>query len=764
LSWTSLAAVLLSACVTAPTAIDADDAAAGLPEAQLISYASAPRLEFTDATVLLDNDQAFEQKLETVRSARLSLDLAYYIFDDDFSSSLLAQELVAASRRGVRVRLLLDYFSNYARLDLFRFLEQEGNEGTGSLEVRFFNRPTEHIIADAVYLTLGCGEVASGKDLEACSDAKLAAIEQRLERARAEGRDYNSGGSGLFLSGLYSKSPSMMALAIIEGQQLDFSTFKRDPSLPAQTPEEKEQSLEAAIKAAKVFWQARASNPRAFEEAVAKIKLGFAFTFFGDRINPLYDALKAYLPLYRLEQGGAGLRDWDYLTDFLHHKLLLADGQTLILGGRNVEDKYHMHNNPLLQGYRFMDTDLRVDLLKPSSGLSLAFEQLWNFRSMVATLEEVQDHAPNDFVAATRKADEICGPVDGTQRAAGFEDCRSEAFARYSDVGVRIAAAGTVLSERAERYRESYRAALPEERSPSISVDRQARLFYLENLPFKPAEPGVRTFGARNGKEAESGKAIHAAWMAGMHNACIAATPALPQRVVLHNAYFLPPANLLEVISDMAFGSLDCSNVELTVLTNSPATTDLRIINFGARYPIKAVADRMAGDDKPQRAASIHYLEYLPTGDEQGQSDVSLHSKVSVLGPDLIIGSANADVRSFMMDTNNAVFIGNAPVLQTRYLEWLDGIIGDRARTAELTGKMREVSLEQMLQEDRATLQVLLERKLSDQTDGEIPAGPVLDELENILENIYELSVKGLASGPGTAGAKERYNSLLKLF
>jgi phosphatidylserine/phosphatidylglycerophosphate/cardiolipin synthase-like enzyme len=763
LSYTSLAALFLSACSTAPTAIDADDAAAGLPETQLISYASAPRLDFTDATVLLDNDEAFEQKLKTVRSAQGSLDLAYYIFDDDFSSSLLAQELVAASHRGVRIRLLLDYFSNYSRLDLFRFLEREGSKGPGSLEVRFYNRPTEHIISDAVYLTLGCGEVVPGEDLEACSDAKLAAIELSLERARADVRDYNSGGSGLFLSGLYSKSPSIMALAITEGQQLDLSAFRRDPSLPAPTLEEKEKTLEAAIKAAKVYWQARASNPRPFEEAVANIKLGFAFTFFGDRINPLYDALKAYLPLYRLEQGGPALRDWDHLTDFLHHKLLLADGQTLILGGRNVEDKYHMRKNPLLQGYRFMDTDLRVDLLQPSSELSLAFEKIWDFRSMVATLDEVQDHAPNDFVAATRKADEICGSVERSQQAPGSGDCRSEVFTRYSNVEARLAAAGTALSERAGHYRESYRAAPTEERSPSIPVDRQARLFYLENLPFKPKEPGTRAFGARSGKEAESGKAIHAAWMAGMHNACIAATPAHPQRVVLHNAYFLPPANLLEVISDMAFGSLDCSDVELTVLTNSPATTDLRIINFGARYPIKAVADRMAGDDKPQRAARIHYLEYLPTGDEQGQSDISLHSKVSVLGPDLIIGSANADVRSFIMDTNNAVFIGNAPTLQTRYLEWLDGIIGDRAQTVELTGKMRKVSLEQMLQEDRATLQALLERKLSDHTDGEIPAGPVLDELENILENIYELSAKGLASGPGNAKAKERYDSLLKL-
>ena len=78
----------------------ARSAAAGLPETEPAAYASAPRLDFSTAKVLLDNDEAFEQKLQAVRNARESLDLAYYIFADDYSSSLLAQELIAAKARG----------------------------------------------------------------------------------------------------------------------------------------------------------------------------------------------------------------------------------------------------------------------------------------------------------------------------------------------------------------------------------------------------------------------------------------------------------------------------------------------------------------------------------------------------------------------------------------------------------------------------------------------------------------------------------------
>ena len=102
-----LSVLLLSACAVAPSADIAASAAAGLPETELAAYASAPRLDFSAATVLLDNDEAFEQKLQAVRNARKSLDLAYYIFADDYSSSLLAQELVAAARRGVRVRVVV---------------------------------------------------------------------------------------------------------------------------------------------------------------------------------------------------------------------------------------------------------------------------------------------------------------------------------------------------------------------------------------------------------------------------------------------------------------------------------------------------------------------------------------------------------------------------------------------------------------------------------------------------------------------------------
>src|SRR5262245_15511850 len=78
---------------------------------------SAPRLTIARGRVITDNDSAFEAKLAAVRDARRSIDLAYYIYADDHSSAVLTEALIEAARRGVQVRLLVDYFTNYRRLD-----------------------------------------------------------------------------------------------------------------------------------------------------------------------------------------------------------------------------------------------------------------------------------------------------------------------------------------------------------------------------------------------------------------------------------------------------------------------------------------------------------------------------------------------------------------------------------------------------------------------------------------------------------------------
>ncbi len=57
---------------------------------------------------LVDPLEAFAVRVQMIRSARHSIDLAYYIWGNDLTGWLMLEELRQAAARGVRVRLLLD--------------------------------------------------------------------------------------------------------------------------------------------------------------------------------------------------------------------------------------------------------------------------------------------------------------------------------------------------------------------------------------------------------------------------------------------------------------------------------------------------------------------------------------------------------------------------------------------------------------------------------------------------------------------------------
>lgn len=72
---------------------------------------SAPGRPRHYAVILDEGEQALVARLNLLRSATRSIDLQTYIFDKDDSARLVIDELLAASRRGVKVRLLIDQLS-----------------------------------------------------------------------------------------------------------------------------------------------------------------------------------------------------------------------------------------------------------------------------------------------------------------------------------------------------------------------------------------------------------------------------------------------------------------------------------------------------------------------------------------------------------------------------------------------------------------------------------------------------------------------------
>jgi phosphatidylserine/phosphatidylglycerophosphate/cardiolipin synthase-like enzyme len=764
--WRTLAAlipaVLLAGCET----LGLGGPRPPLTDAALARIASAPLLEASEARVITDNDQAFLSKVKLVEGARHSIDMAYYIFADDYSSSYLARALIDAARRGVAVRLLVDYNTNYKRLDWYSTMEKLGNEGKGSLRVRFYNRPTRNIIEDAVYMTMGCGKDGAARRPAAdCSQEKFAAIDKLFADERIDGRpaaarnisNLNIGASGLFLSGLYAKRPDIMATAMEQGQGLDPSKFGQGASAASA------QDKENLKKLAKTYWESRTGAP--FQRLQSKAVLYFAFSVYGQKLDPIYDTFTSLVPAER-KMTPQEIQDWDHITDFTHHKLLLVDDAELQMGGRNVEDSYHMHPNPLTEKYVFMDTDLRASLAHGGKEVARTFDALWGFDTMVATLAEVREHAPNELVAnldAYKQAQEACGATPQKPAPAACVDQGFEA--RAKTLAQRVAARAADMEHRAAIYRTRYLPHIPTPGGPSFEVDKGAVLAYLENLPFDKALPPAerrRTYGAPVGEEAASGKYIHEAWLDALADVCRGASAQDPKRVILHSAYFFPPANMTYALSRMVNGALDCSHVTVTVLTNSVQTTDLNIVNLVARHALKAFTEYYQQHSDPRRRAQFEYYEYRAP---RSGPNLSLHTKVSVLGDDLIVGSANADVRSYMMDSNNGMFIRNAPKLHAAYVGFVQKILNDTHRAWSLNDYFATTPRAVMMQEDLADFRKLLAKYHADRHLDQAQQQRLEERFTEMLDAAYTLtreSISGESSASQRRRAQDRFNELFK--
>jgi cardiolipin synthase C len=103
-----------------------------------------------DQTALLmvpENDEALRWRLALVDSAKTSLDIQYFLWDNDRTSKLLMHRLILAADRGVKVRILVDdIFTSHPDLAVASLSEHP------NLEIRIFNpNPSRSTDAGAAF-------------------------------------------------------------------------------------------------------------------------------------------------------------------------------------------------------------------------------------------------------------------------------------------------------------------------------------------------------------------------------------------------------------------------------------------------------------------------------------------------------------------------------------------------------------------------------------------------------------------------------------
>lgn len=97
----------------------------------------------------LDNSlDAFAARHRLTEMAARTLDVQYYIWEDDMSGRLLFSVLLSAAKRGVHVRLLLDDNNTPGLDDTLRLLDSHPN-----IEVRLFNPFSFRTLRALGYLT-----------------------------------------------------------------------------------------------------------------------------------------------------------------------------------------------------------------------------------------------------------------------------------------------------------------------------------------------------------------------------------------------------------------------------------------------------------------------------------------------------------------------------------------------------------------------------------------------------------------------------------
>src|SRR5688500_2401896 len=80
---------------------------------EIMRLASSPNLKLRKGRLIIDNDAAFDSKVEMIRSAQREIRMMYFLYADDDSSSVISHELIEKAKAGVKVKLLVDFISNY---------------------------------------------------------------------------------------------------------------------------------------------------------------------------------------------------------------------------------------------------------------------------------------------------------------------------------------------------------------------------------------------------------------------------------------------------------------------------------------------------------------------------------------------------------------------------------------------------------------------------------------------------------------------------
>ena len=306
------------------------------------------------------------------------------------------------------------------------------------------------------------------------------------------------------------------------------------------------------------------------------------------------------------------LFDINRLGKRMHNKTLIADGAAAIIGGRNIGDDYYAADEKTL----FLDYDiLATGKIVPD--IYRSFDLYWNSEEAVPSKEVLEGQFNTAEYYQAKKILE--------KNAREF---------RQSSIGKAM-----VRSDFATKIYQG---------KVAMTVAKQADFYY--DYPEKV-----------NTDENDNRTHISAQISADLKH--------ISNDLIIISPYFIPSQEMMGKLR-----ALREKDTEITVITNSLASTDVFAVYSGYRWYIK---------DLVQMGVNLYELKpksfkkFLKKKKWLKSRQTSLHTKMMIIDQDnLIVGSANIDPRSDKLNTELLLIVNSKKLVKTKrneLTEILDG-------------------------------------------------------------------------------------------
>lgn len=130
--------------------------------AQVTPAPYKPHIKIAQTKIFDHNAASFSEKYNLVSTATQTIDMVYFIIEDDYSTSLFFQNVLGKMKaakqeqKPIRVRVLVDYFMSEKQLPFLRFLENSG------IEIKRYGGPHSEWIQDLKNFKINSESFLSG--------------------------------------------------------------------------------------------------------------------------------------------------------------------------------------------------------------------------------------------------------------------------------------------------------------------------------------------------------------------------------------------------------------------------------------------------------------------------------------------------------------------------------------------------------------------------------------------------------------------------